>query len=245
MKIRPEKVHGRRRWCVDARQVNKGGCISIPRQTQKRNSNRSLSSAGILEKYGWRFQHQNGVIWSGSIPSEESKSRNPVCMGWLSEIRDQRVGTSKTLSAAIIETIEANAAPSAGRVTLPVLKHISKPLPVSREHAHKSNRSRGNRSMVCRSKEAPNTQNSNLGRLSALFDHCWRRHYIPENPCRRVEQVSVNAHTPTVLSNLQSWRSILWARRQKPEFLAWLTLTLFADYAPNPKLTPLIGPSLI
>src|SRR6185437_8565406 len=56
--------------------------------------------------------------------------------------------------------------------------------------------------------EAATTRNSNLGRLSALFGHCWRKGYIAENPCKRVEAASVDKHTPTTLNHRQYLKAV-------------------------------------
>lgn len=81
--------------------------------------------------------------------------------------------------------------------------------------------------------EKPETRNSNLGRLSAMFDLCWRRRYITENPCERVESASVDSRTPAVLTLAQCAKAIQWARKEHPKFLAWLALALFAGVRPE------------
>ncbi len=81
--------------------------------------------------------------------------------------------------------------------------------------------------------ESPSTRRSNLGRLSALFDLCWRRRYIPENPCIRVEPVSIDRKAASILTPKQVIKAILWARRRRPGFLGWLALSLFVGLRPE------------
>lgn len=81
--------------------------------------------------------------------------------------------------------------------------------------------------------EAPSTRNSNLGRLSALFDFAWRRGYISENPCRRVEAISVVREAPAILSVDQCRQAMEWAHAKRPRMLAWLSLTLLVGLRPE------------
>ena len=82
-------------------------------------------------------------------------------------------------------------------------------------------------------KEAPRSKKQHMGLLSALFNHCWRRRYITENPVLRMEKVRVDQGIPSVLTTRQVARVIVWARRRKPDMLAWITLTLFCGLRPE------------
>lgn len=81
--------------------------------------------------------------------------------------------------------------------------------------------------------EAPATRRSNLGRLSAMFDLCWRRGYIPENPCWRIEAVSVENGIPKTLTLKQSKDALKWSRKSAKRFLGWLALTLLVGLRPE------------
>jgi hypothetical protein len=48
--------------------------------------------------------------------------------------------------------------------------------------------------------EAPRSRKQHTGLLSALFDHCWRRRYIAENPVDRLEKVHIDREVPNILT---------------------------------------------
>jgi len=77
------------------------------------------------------------------------------------------------------------------------------------------------------------TRKSNLGRLSSMFGYCWRKKYISENPCKRVEKVKEITTFPRMLTRRQYIRCVIWARRRNPKFLAWVVLALFAGVRPE------------
>jgi integrase len=81
--------------------------------------------------------------------------------------------------------------------------------------------------------EAPVTRASNLGRLSAMFDLAWRRGYIIENPCRRVERVHVEAKPPVILTIRQAAKVLIHIKRRQPRGLAWFALALMAGVRPE------------
>jgi site-specific recombinase XerD len=68
--------------------------------------------------------------------------------------------------------------------------------------------------------EALKTMLGNIGRLSSLFELYWRRRYVSENPCRRIEKPSIETETPSILNNRQCVRALLWTLRNRPHFLA-------------------------
>lgn len=82
-------------------------------------------------------------------------------------------------------------------------------------------------------KEKPITRSSNLGRLSALFGVCWRRGYIQENPCRKIERPYIDRTPPRILTLRQCARALIWTRNNMPEFLGWLSLALLAGVRPE------------
>lgn len=83
------------------------------------------------------------------------------------------------------------------------------------------------------SNEAPVTIQSNLGRLSSLFQFAYRRGYVTENPCWRVERPSFDQKAPTILTVPQCAALLKFAREEKPQMLAWLSLCLFAGLRPQ------------
>jgi integrase len=82
-------------------------------------------------------------------------------------------------------------------------------------------------------REAPSTKASNLGRLSALFALSTRRSYCTENPCERVERVTVERRPPAILTPEQTANALSDARQRMPRFVPWLALALFAGIRPE------------
>jgi len=81
--------------------------------------------------------------------------------------------------------------------------------------------------------EAPRSRKGHVSLLSTLFDHCWRRRYISENPVKRLDKVYMDRGIPRVLELGQCWRAMVWTCRRQPEVLAWLTLALFCGMRPD------------
>lgn len=81
--------------------------------------------------------------------------------------------------------------------------------------------------------DKPSTKQSNLSRLSTLFSFCERRRYIKENFCDRIETPSQDRMPPQVLTVEQAESALKFTLDQKPEFLAWLALTLLLGLRPE------------
>jgi hypothetical protein len=82
-------------------------------------------------------------------------------------------------------------------------------------------------------KESPRAKKGHISLLSLFFSHCWRKGYISENPVKRLDPVHLDRGTPAILTLRQSIKAMLWARRNKPQALAWLALTLFCGLRPD------------
>lgn len=81
--------------------------------------------------------------------------------------------------------------------------------------------------------EALSTRRSNLGRLSAMFDVCWRRNYIPENPCLKVTVPKLDQKPPAILTPEEADKLLSVCRSSYPKMLPWLALGLFAGVRPE------------
>jgi site-specific recombinase XerD len=81
--------------------------------------------------------------------------------------------------------------------------------------------------------EAPQSRNSNLGRLSAFFSYAWRRGYVRENRCFRFEKASIETRAPAVLSNEQCRLALDFVAAEWPKYLGWFVLALFAGLRPE------------
>lgn len=81
--------------------------------------------------------------------------------------------------------------------------------------------------------EKPGTRASNLGRISALFDTAYRRGWIEENPCDRVERVSVDRTPPRILTPDEAAIALGWTLKEHPRWLAWLVLAMMVGVRPE------------
>jgi len=81
--------------------------------------------------------------------------------------------------------------------------------------------------------EAPCTQASNVGRLSALFQFGVRRGWLDQNPCRRLEPVAVEYKAPKILTPEEALKLMEAVRASCPRGLAWFALALFAGIRPE------------
>ena len=67
-----------------------------------------------------------------------------------------------------------------------------------------------------------------INRLSTLFDFCWRKKWIAENPCTRLERVHLEYGIPKLLSVDECERLMHAAERLDATLLPRLSLMLFA-----------------
>jgi len=85
-------------------------------------------------------------------------------------------------------------------------------------------------------KEPPSSRAGNLGKLSALFDHCWRRGYIKENP------VSESRSRTSRLVSRRSWPSISAnassGRRRQPTDVCYPNLPWDCSLVSGPTRSP-------
>lgn len=79
-------------------------------------------------------------------------------------------------------------------------------------------------------KEAPATRSSNLGRLGAMFDLCWRRGYITENPCLKASKPKLDEGAPIILTPNQAKQLLV---NCSPAMLPYLTLGMLAGIRPD------------
>lgn len=82
-------------------------------------------------------------------------------------------------------------------------------------------------------RETPSTRQSNQGRLSSLFAYCERRQWIERNPTKFLEPVRIDRKAPFILSPRQAASLLDYARRHKPQQLAFWTLALLAGVRPD------------
>lgn len=81
--------------------------------------------------------------------------------------------------------------------------------------------------------EALSTRRSNLGRLSAMFDVCWRRDYIKENICLKITPPKLDEKPPAILTPAQAASLLKLCRKQWPKMLPWLAFGMFAGIRPE------------
>lgn len=69
-------------------------------------------------------------------------------------------------------------------------------------------------------------------RVATLFSYAQRRGWVKANPCERLEHVKMDARIPAILTSEQVRNGIYWTMTERPRFLAWLTLAVFAGIRP-------------
>lgn len=79
--------------------------------------------------------------------------------------------------------------------------------------------------------EKPATRAANLGRIAAMCSVAWRRGWMRENPCDKVERVTVDKQSPRILSLPQIY-SLLHAMQNR-RGIAYIILCLFAGLRPS------------
>lgn len=137
------------------------------------------------------------------------------------------------LETAIAELLDSKRAAKRRDIYLTQLKHCLTLFARGREKTAVSAITAGDvENWINGRTDAAQTKLSNLTRLSTLFEFCWRRGYVTENLIRRVERPSLELEAPQVLTPRQSARAIVWTVKHKPDFLAWLALTLFVGLRP-------------
>lgn len=81
--------------------------------------------------------------------------------------------------------------------------------------------------------ESPRAKRGHISLLSTLFEYCWRKRYISENPVKRLEPVHIDRKTPSVFTARQCAKALLFCVRRRPKLLGWLTLALFCGLRPD------------
>ncbi|MGA3266367.1 MAG: tyrosine-type recombinase/integrase [Verrucomicrobiota bacterium] len=81
--------------------------------------------------------------------------------------------------------------------------------------------------------EALSTRKSNLGRLSAMFDVCWRRGYVKENICLKITPPKLDEKIPAILTVEQAKQLLRECRKSHRRLVAWLTLGMFTGIRPE------------
>ena len=80
--------------------------------------------------------------------------------------------------------------------------------------------------------EALTTRKSNLGRLGSMFDVCFRRGYIRDNPIVRISSPKIDHGTPERFTADEA-KTLLREEKQRPESLGYFVLALFAGIRPE------------
>jgi integrase len=70
-------------------------------------------------------------------------------------------------------------------------------------------------------------------RLATLFNFGVRRGYRPDNPCARLESVTVAAKVPRVFSASELATAMAWMRAECPRLLPWFALSTFCGLRPE------------
>lgn len=234
MHITPITVHGRKRYRLDLRKIGKGQ----PTFSTKTMAEAALEELSVQRKTAgdvWLTlspQERNDLI---SINSEVTSAGHTLREVWngFQENKSHRAAPC-TLANAITETIAAKKAANRREGYIDGLKAYLDAFAKGRETLQVSALGAAEiERWFAGRKEAPQTQNSNRGRLSAMFDLCWRRNYIRENPCHRISTISVESEAPAILTPAQCCTALRWTIKHRPAFLGWLVLSLLVGLRPK------------
>lgn len=175
---------------------------------------RILDSARLMKKYRLKVTHSDGGEPSADVPV--SRKDAPTLAGVISDLLAAK--KSLRMSEAYIGSLRQYLAAFAkGRENLKI--NAIRSIDIDQWFSGRQ--------------EAPVTRNSNLGRLSALFSFAWRKGYIGENPCLKVEKLRVERKSPAHLSVEQCQAILEYTERDNPRFLGWLALCLFVGLRPE------------
>lgn len=82
-------------------------------------------------------------------------------------------------------------------------------------------------------KEAPQTQRSNMGRLSTVFEWAIKHDYLKANPVRKLEVPTVDRTPPKILTVDECEGLLTVTGKTLPAFLAVVVLVLFCGLRPD------------
>lgn len=80
--------------------------------------------------------------------------------------------------------------------------------------------------------EALTTRKSNLGRLGSMFDVCFRRGYIKDNPILRISSPKIDHGTPERFTADEA-KTLLSEAKKRPASLGYFVLAMFAGIRPE------------
>lgn len=80
--------------------------------------------------------------------------------------------------------------------------------------------------------EALTTRKSNLGRLGSMFDVCFRRGYIRDNPILRISSPKIDHASPERFTAAEA-KLLLQEARRRPASLGYFVLAMFAGIRPE------------
>lgn len=83
--------------------------------------------------------------------------------------------------------------------------------------------------------ETPSMRKGTIGRLSTMFSYAWRKGYVTENPCKRLERIRVDPKPPRIFTPLQARTLLHYLRgdRRRRWRLAQAILGLFCGVRPT------------
>lgn len=234
--VRKTLIRGKLRWVVDR-------CESGKRKRQLFDTRKDADDekTRLLDQI-----NRTGSVWHEITASERSEM-----LGVLSEVKEKGLSIrhvweaykqgastgikqSRALAEAIEETLAAKKAAKRRPDYVDSLDLYLKKFAQGRESLSVDKITSGDieRWFVGR-KEAPSSRASNLGRLSALFDLCYRRDYISNNPCDKVERVSIETGRPVIFSVEDSAKLIQTCFKTDKKLLPYIVLGLFCGLRPD------------
>jgi site-specific recombinase XerD len=239
MIIRPAKANGKNCWCLDARDAKQGRAF-FPTKGKAQTALESLKQQLQVKGEAWLALDAGERLEILSVHAEASKAGVTIRDLWTAYKKESLLKPI-SLGTAIAKMLADKRA--IGRreryvrrleAYLGAFARGREEVPISEIGTQEIKAWFASRS------EAPETRRSNTTAcLSSLFEFCWRERHIEENPCRRLESVTVQTKTPKILSVEQCRKALDWTASEWPHYLAWLSLTLLAGLRPESEADPL------
>ncbi len=234
--IRPVKVRGEARWCVDVQ-------TPIKRTRSFYLSKRSAESAAVDARkeiaelgVGWAELSARDRQELTQVHREATAAGVSVAQVWQEWQQGRRaeVPGRVSLAKAISETVAAKLRAKRRVRYVDELETYLRAFAAGREGvAVGSITPQDVERWLQERGGVAATRASNLGRLSALFGYCERMGYVRVNVCRRVERPTIEAKPPQILSVAQCGLLLETVRREMPRGLAWFSLALLAGIRPE------------
>ena len=239
MTIGPTKINGEKGWCLDARSLGRGRLYFHSKEAAQTEF-QTLTAQGHVDRETWTALPPAQRAETLTILKEIGGTGLTLRQVWEQHSQRAKPAAIVSLDRAIAETVASKRAAGRRETSIRALDYYLNLFARGRggKPIHEIGTNEIEEWFASRS-EAPQTRQSNTGCLSSLFSFCWRKNYIKENPCQRLEKITIGTKAPKILTLDQCQKALAWTMSQEPKFLAWLVLTLLVGLRPKSEAAPL------